>query len=345
MKLFRYNSKPIFCRSCSKYFHKTKQFQCFNHHSCKALGEQNRASPSFQDSIAPHTVPAPPTADAAQVADPLPSSSGSAVPPAATQTENSSTGTSSDPHLLSGGTNYQAVLPHLDPNASTFNPRQSQPKTSKGKKLNTPGHSSETLEIEYLKVELNNARTQIVILDSEIEEYKKKMSILNSRVKFLTDRENERLHKEYFPSQTTNIGSHTCPPKSPPVSHNQCCHQSFQPIRHPEVQPEVTRSTIVDQTLQVLTKQVEQLCNDVRSIKVNLPTILSATTTNTGTDQTDDSRTMPKTSEPPPTSSAHDTGTTPIPATSNNLTPADMEEFIFDTYEGTSVNYDSADLN
>ena len=46
------------------------------------------------------------------------------------------------------------------------------------------------------------------MLDSEIETYKKKIVVLNARVKILSDRENERLHGNYFPESQETVSTH-----------------------------------------------------------------------------------------------------------------------------------------
>ena len=52
--------------------------------------------------------------------------------------------------------------------------------STKNKQKNSSAITKEQAEIEYLKVELNNACTEIVKLDTEIDKYKKKILVLNA---------------------------------------------------------------------------------------------------------------------------------------------------------------------
>ena len=118
--------------------------------------------------------------------------------------------------------------------------------TARVRKHNPPITAAES-EAEFLKIELNNARTEIVKLDSEIDSYKKKIVVLNARVKILSDRENTRLHDEYFPDAETRSSSEPAPPVTQPSSNcctllqcpqvrRSCCcssHLSTAPVSNP----------------------------------------------------------------------------------------------------------------
>ena len=81
----------------------------------------------------------------------------------------------SSPSVISLESSAPNMPPQLVIPAPSTNVRRPQAKLPKTKKQNSPPITPEETEIEYLKVELSNARTEIVKLDSEIETYKKKL--------------------------------------------------------------------------------------------------------------------------------------------------------------------------
>ena len=171
----------------------------------------------------------------------------------------------------------------------------------------------------------NNARTEMVKLDSEITDYKKKITVLNARIKIMSERENERLHGDPLP---TPIG---CTSVSPPTScfNGHCCHQAHQCQRVRQHCSSVTHTTCsplpgnnrnFETLLESLTLRVDEFYSEFKKVQEKIST-LSA---------------QPK---PSHRTTAKSTPTeAPENESEKHLSPmstADLEEFQFDPQESS----------
>ena len=139
--------------------------------------------------------------------------------------------------------------------------------STKNKQKNSSAITKEQAEIEYLKVELNNACTEIVKLDTEIDEYKKKIVVLNARVKIMAERENEKLHGEYFPEERLSPSPlkqrySGCPP--PCHAQYHCSHQCHHQLNRFE---SCQAQQLSFPKLVELDQKIATVCNDVKALK------------------------------------------------------------------------------
>ena len=197
-KAFRSNSKSSQCTRCMLYFHRSKNLPCFASHACQVPpdpppphlpvvnGQEPRSS--LQNS-------------SKQTQNLAPSTIGSTislltVTPTSTTPNNTSTTSSVLVSLAS-------TTPPINSVAQDRQSGRSQ--QSRSRKPVLPPVSTEGAKIEYLKIGLNNSRTEIVKLDSEIADYKKKITVLNARIKIMSERENERLHGDPLPTTSAHL--------------------------------------------------------------------------------------------------------------------------------------------
>ena len=125
-------------------------------------------------------------------------------------------------------TSSSQSIPHppLNPSVSSFSPATEQ--NTKKKKKGATAASHEETEIAFLKVELNKARTKILLLDSEIKELEQRNSIQHSKIDILERRHTENLHQ-----QTNSNSTPSPPPTSPP-------EQTPSPHSRPQAPPPST---------------------------------------------------------------------------------------------------------
>ena len=326
-KSFRSNSKPSQCTKCSLSFHRSKTNNCFNLHACYQHTPQNVHGRSVDQNhrqtllhVEPGTSSDPVrmtaiTTEASLSVTSTPAAVVSSAPsvPLPTSTQSRSvTFVPSAVSTLSSSVNASTLNPtETNPGQSSQQPhthtRPSQSKQNK-KGANQPPISPQEAEIEYLKVELNNARTEIVKLDNEIEDYKKKMTVLNARVKILADRENERLHGQYFPdsvglsphSSHCSRSCHTWP--------RQCCCNTPS-TQASQSQPAEGQ---VHSSMDMLTKSIEEISTDLKEIKKNFANVAAKQST------------RPESVSLPARTAMESSGMSPI-------APSDIEEFAFGT--------------
>ena len=108
-----------------------------------------------------------------------------------------------------------------------------------------------------MKLELNNAQTQVVLLDAELLDHKKRVEILNTRIKILEEQRNNELHNKYF-AQAPHIQE----------SYRECPHPCNQkPHCHSPSQSLVQDASLIS-SIKVLQEQLTSLSKEVNDIKI-----------------------------------------------------------------------------
>lgn len=154
------------------------------------------------------------------------------------------------------------------PNNSNTRP----PKNNSKKGSQLPSDLS-SVESELIKRELSLAKAKIVQQDTLIKDQVFKIEILEGRLKSFEHNENQRLHKEYFPSSQSEDKSqsvsHSQPNMSPHCSNVCCCHvrQSHTccPLSVPQLQ------SVSQSNLQNILTQLNELKSEIKIIKSQLP--------------------------------------------------------------------------
>ena len=349
-KIFRSNAKPSQCTVCCKFFHRSKTYQCFSLHSCQhhdgnqAVSQSNpessqvhpQTSNQSHQSISllanlasqPSTLACLVTSTTASLTSsrhsPLPSTSAGQRAPSTSYLI---------PSLMSSGSATQLSSPPTIPvTITTTIPtslNQAAPHfatSARNKQKNSPPISKEQAENEYLKVELSNARTEIVKLDTEIGEYKKKIVVLNARVKIMAEKENDKLHAEYFPDDgprpSQPCSSLPSQPKyqgCPPPCHAPyfCayrCHyptSSFGSCQASQAQP-MSPSKLLE-----LEQMIATLGDDMKALKQTLESV-----------QYQGNIAPVATQKPSSMNNSMGQGRETA-ANNDNISPADIEEFLF----------------
>ena len=374
-KAFKSNAKPSECTKCLLKFHRTKQLHCFSLHQCV----QRIPLTSHPPPLASHSPPLPSNQAVQEqtlsVSPPDSDSFGSGL---GTSSASSEKRPNQGPSAISSEplTSSREILPNFS-NSSDPIPPPVQARNKKTKKNNSPALTKDEAEIEYLKIELNNTRTRIVQLDSEIETFKKKITILNTRIKILSDRENDHLHAEYFPengprqnSFPSSKTSHCPPHHSCP---HYCCQHTTQPCCGPHSK-DMKTTTISEAELDLI-KRVNEMSNQFKIIRETLDSLankfdISPSKSHLDSEACHSSQTHPpsnhhskqaSSSKSPLTSSSdngfnfqskqyvdrvskHPQPSTSLPHSSSDsfarssLSPADIEEFFFESDDPASLN-------
>lgn len=132
---------------------------------------------------------------------------------------------------------------------------QKQHKATRKKKQVT---TENDLNISFLKRELAAAQTRIVQLDSEIDDKNKKISLLESRLKFHEDREAGHLHNQYFSPQSCHLlHVNTCSSNSLPPGSCRCTHSSMN--QDNVTNPDISMNRNISSSLENMQKEIKGL--------------------------------------------------------------------------------------
>ena len=95
---------------------------------------------------------------------------------------------------------------------SSFPPSNSIRTNAKNKRSVIPA-SQDEVQIEFLKIQLGAAKAKIVGLDQKVKNYEMTTTILNERLKTITDKMNDDIYKQHFPQAASSapISSGTSP--------------------------------------------------------------------------------------------------------------------------------------
>ena len=128
----------------------------------------------------------------------------------------------------------------------------------------------EAAEIEFLKQELNNARTTITLLDTEVKDLNKTISIQRARLKIFEDQQNSKSTGQYFRDQET-VQTSSCTSSGRSVARSchtpsTCCNQPMTPCCCKTISHTHSNS-LPQELLANVVKSVNKLSKDFEHLK------------------------------------------------------------------------------
>ena len=231
-KQFRTTSKPVLCVKCSRSFHNAKSNRCLIIHSCPGASTTTK-------NLAPGNQTSSQASSSSDVATSTSTISVQALPVSAYLTTNTE-----DPMCSSVNVPVQAPVSNLSPpitaihgqvptsmpetqlNPSVSNQTSTTTNSDSRKKRNDIHQTREKTEIEFLSIELNKAKTKILLLDSEKKELEQRISIQKSKLDILEKSQNGP--PQQAPGTAQSLASS---PSSTPCCYsaprcNPCCGSS-----------------------------------------------------------------------------------------------------------------------
>ena len=376
-KLFTTNAKPIRCTRCSRFKHSTKCSPCPPLQAITTIPIVSSESPvlSSVQSVT-HVVSSSTVSSAAMTAAVRPelsitSTTTMPTPPTASMISLSSSiaptivcsattgGTLSTPATAFSTSSLPSMTPAVAPVSSTSTlPISSHTTASvtghkqpankaRQKKQTVLALTPEAAEIEFLKQELNNARTTITLLDTEVKDLNKTISIQRARLKIFEDQQNSKSSDQYIRDQET-VQTSSCTSSGRSVARSchtpsTCCNQPMTPCCCKTISHTHSNS-LPQELLANVVKSVNKLSKDFEHLKSVMAHPHDPVTVATAT-QTDVSAHEPVSLVEATTRATTDNHTNEIIVeadiheTPQNMSTSSIEEFLPSPNHDIPLNY------
>ena len=191
------------------------------------------------------------------------------------------------------------------PSATSAHPPSNSGRINAKSKRSAIPASQEEVQIEFLKIQLGAAKAKIVGLDQKVKNYEMTTTILNERLKTVTDKINDDIYNQHFspaaPSVSTSSGTSPCSTPIPTTESTQALILAINQF-----------TTIVSSSISSLSTEIQKLGSVLMPVRTYAddpkpsPTSSAATANSSDPSSPDDSVvTIDEFSETIPAESLH----------------------------------------